>query len=243
MTLTGQVFPIMSGLADDALIQKTYKSAQKYLKDPKLGGYHLNTNFGEIALNLGRAFSFSYGDKENGAFFSHMIVMFMYAMYSRGHVQEGYEVFSSIYKMCMDLETNKIVPMIPEYFDAEGRGAYLFLTGSASWMVLTILTQMFGVTSKLGDLVLAPKLVKAQFEENAVITAFYDGIKIRVTYQNPQKLDFGQYKISSVKINGQEVKEININNAEATIAKKAFKQLAKADAVNEIVVELKGAKN
>ena len=35
--------------------------------------------------------------------------------------------------------------------DARGRGAYAYLTGSASWLLLTLLTESFGVKGRLGD--------------------------------------------------------------------------------------------
>ena len=38
---------------------------------------------------MGRAFGFSYGDKENGAFFNHMIVMLAFSLYKEGFVKEG----------------------------------------------------------------------------------------------------------------------------------------------------------
>ncbi len=76
MTLTGQVFPIMSGLADDDEIKQIIASVNNHLKDDELGGLRLNTDFGlKHYLDLGRAFGFAYGTKENGSFFSHMNVM------------------------------------------------------------------------------------------------------------------------------------------------------------------------
>lgn len=41
---------------------------------------------------------------------------------------------------------------------------YTYLTGSASWLLLTMVTEVFGVKGKLGDLLLQPKLVKEQFD-------------------------------------------------------------------------------
>ena len=35
--------------------------------DPDVGGYRLNTDFGEVMFTLGRAFGFAFGHKENGA--------------------------------------------------------------------------------------------------------------------------------------------------------------------------------
>jgi cellobiose phosphorylase len=239
MTLTGQVFPIMSGLAPDAEIAKAYAAAKKYLKDEKLGGYHLNTNFKEDSvLDLGRAFSFSYGEKENGAYFSHMIIMFMYALYSRNFVKEAYEVFDSVFKMCFDFETNKILPSIPEYFNLEGEGSYLYLTGSASWLLLTITTQMFGIKAKLGDLELEPKLTKEQFIGQCAVLSSYRGDHVKVIYKNDQNLDYGEYKIKSITLNGQDLRDVVYNQASALINRETFNQFKKQDSLNILIVEL-----
>jgi len=146
MTLVGQVFPIMSGLANEKEIKSVIKAVGQYLKDKKLKGFRLNTDFNiPHYMDLGRAFGFAYGTKENGAFFSHMIVMYAYALYKRGFAREGYDVLRSIYNMCADTGKSKIYPGIPEYFDSQGRGFYHYLTGAASWLILTQLTQVFGV--------------------------------------------------------------------------------------------------
>jgi len=207
MTLVGQVFPIMSGLANNKEIKSIIKAVQYYLKDKKLGGFRLNTDFGILHyMDLGRAFGFAYGTKENGAFFSHMTVMYAYALYKRGFVREGYDVLQSIYNMCIDTEKSKIYPGIPEYFDSQGRGFYHYLTGAASWLVLTKLTQVFGIKGDRGDLVLEPKLVKEEFDPGTgSVTAdcHFAGKKISVTYENPQKLDAGIYGIGEVFLNGK----------------------------------------
>ena len=206
MTLTGQVFPIMSGLAAKEDIVQVLRSVRKYLKDKTLGGYRLNTDFGlPFYLDLGRAFGFAYGTKENGAFFSHMTVMYAYGLYKRGFAREGYEVLSSIYEMCVDTEKSKIYPGIPEYFDSQGRGRYHYLTGSASWLVLTLLTQAFGVRGESGDLVLEPRLVREQFDGNGRtrVSCPFSGREVSVTYVNVAKRDFGQYKITEANLNGQ----------------------------------------
>ncbi|MBI4310091.1 MAG: cellobiose phosphorylase [Candidatus Omnitrophica bacterium] len=208
MTLTGQVFAVMSGLACDDDIALVMDSVEHFLRDKKSGGYRLNTDFGERHyMELGRAFGFAYGTKENGSFFSHMNVMYAYALYSRGFIRKGFEVLSSIYTMANDGEKSKIYPGIPEYFDSEGRGMYHYLTGSASWMVLTQLTQVFGVRGHYGDLVLAPKLVKEQFGRDGIagVTCQFAGHTITVEYRNPKRLDAGAYKIQNVLLNGKPV--------------------------------------
>ncbi len=208
MTLTGQVFPIMSGAAQEEDIGEITVAVRRYLRDRRSGGFRLNTNFGlKHYLDLGRAFGFAYGTKENGAVFSHMTVMYAYALYHRGFAKEGHEVLRSLYQMAMDTEKSRIYPGIPEYFDSEGKGMYHYLTGSASWLVLTQLTQVFGVRGQGGDLVLAPALVQDQFdaEGKASVTCQFAGKKITVIYKNANNLNFGEYTIDQVFLNNRSI--------------------------------------
>jgi len=200
MTLTGQVFAVMSGAATSAQIQILTKSADMHLYDPSVGGYRLNTDFKEVKTNMGRLFGFAYGHKENGAMFSHMAVMYANALYKRGFVKEGYKVLSSIYEHSIHLDQAKIYPGIPEYFDQRGRGMYHYLTGSASWMVLTFLEEVFGVKGHLGQLVLEPKLVKEQFPKEGVlgVETLVQGKLVNIVYENKDLLDYGAYSIDQV---------------------------------------------
>jgi cellobiose phosphorylase len=227
MTLTGQVFPIMSGIADRAQIKTLWNNVCKYLKDKKLGGFRLNTDFKEEQLNLGRAFSFVYGDKENGAFFNHMIVMFACALYKQGFVQEGYEVISSIYKMSVDTQRSKIYPCLPEYFNAEGRGMYSYLTGSASWFILTLLTQIFGIRGEYGDLIIEPKLTAEQFKiKNTLgITTHFADRLIEVKFVNPNRKSFGNYSINKIILNGKVIAE-NLKEAQFLLPRHEFLALS-----------------
>jgi len=233
MTLTGQVFPIMSGLAQDSQIREIYRSAKKYLWDPKLRGFRLNTDFGGIYPDLGRAFGFAYGEKENGSFFSHMNVMFAYALYKRGFVREGFEVLDSIYKMCMNTALSKIYPDLPEYFNSDGRGMYHYLTGSASWLVLTIVTQVFGIRGEMGNLLISPKLVKEQFARSGKISidTHFAGRGIKVNYLNPRKLDYGKYKVTKIVFNGKTVREMPLDRS-------LFLRLTSTSSKNTIDVHL-----
>ena len=207
MTLTGQVFPIMQGVAAAEDIREIVPAARKYLKDKELRSFRLNTDFGvPHYLSLGRAFGFAFGTKENGAVFSHMTVMYGYALYKQGFAREGYEVVRSLYDMADHGGRAKIYPGIPEYFDPLGRGMYHFLTGSASWYVLTVLTMAYGVRGEWGDLVLSPKLVQEEFPSGeAKVSCQFAGKRMTVTYLNPERLDFGRYRIHTVLLNGKEV--------------------------------------
>lgn len=204
MMLTGQVFAIMSGTATKEQIKEIVKASDAYLYDENVGGYKLNTDFKEIKTDLGRMFGFAYGSKENGAVFSHMAVMYANALYQRNFVNEGYKVIASLYNHLSNFEKSKIYPGIPEYIGDNGRGLYHYLTGSASWLLLTVLTEMFGVKGHYGDLLLEPKLIKEQFDEtgSTYVQLEFAGKPIKVIYKNVNNKAFEDYKISSVTLNG-----------------------------------------
>jgi cellobiose phosphorylase len=205
MTLTGQVFTLMGGIATDEQAQEIVRAADRYLLDPKVGGYRLNTDFGKVLFNLGRCSGFAFGHKENGAMFSHMAVMYAYALYRRGFVREGYRLLDGIFRHCQNFSVSRMYPGIPEYINSKGRGMYPYLTGSASWFLLTLLTQAFGVRGDLGNLVLDPKLVREQFDASgqAGVTTLFAGRRLDVVYHNPDRLDYGVYQIKAIKLNGK----------------------------------------
>ncbi len=213
MTLASQVFPIMSGVASPEQIKKILANVYRYLYDPSLGGIHLNTDFKKEQHDLGRAFSFVYGDKENGAVFSHMVVMFAYALYKQGYSQEGWKALSSLYKMAATTARSKIYPCLPEYFDLIGRGMYSYLTGSASWFALTLLTQSFGVRGFDGDLLVEPKLSAEQFElsDEISISRVFADRNLKIVFLNPKRLGAGKYRIKRFLLNAEQlpIEEIN----------------------------------
>ncbi|MGB8980495.1 MAG: cellobiose phosphorylase [Anaerolineales bacterium] len=207
MTLTGQVFTLMCGTATDEQAGAIVRAVDKYLYDDIMGGYRLNTNFGGLMLNLGRAFGFAYGHKENGAMFSHMSVMYANALYKRGLVKEGWKVLEGIYCQSRNFERSRMYPGIPEYFSERGRGMYTYLTGSASWYLLTMLTEVYGVKGELGDLLIEPKLTACQFDAEArtKVHTLFAGRPIEVVFENPERLDYGQYCVGEVTLNGRQI--------------------------------------
>lgn len=200
MMLTGQVFALMSNTASPLQMKEVCKSTKKYLYEKEVGGYRINTNFHEEKYDMGRMFGFAYGEKENGAVFSHMTVMYANALYQNGFVREGYEALQTLADTALNFETSRMYPGIPEYFNNEGRGMYSYLTGAASWYMLTMVTEAFGVKGELGNLVVEPKLVKEQFDQlgYAKLSMIFAGKQIEVVYHNPHKKDFGEYRIVKV---------------------------------------------
>ena len=207
MMLTGQVFAMMGGVATEQQIRQITASADHYLYRKDIGGYRLNTDFHELKFDLGRMFGFAYGEKENGAVFSHMAVMYANALYRRGFVQEGWKALKTLADTALDFDTSRIYPGIPEYFRADGRGMYHYLTGAASWYMMTMITQAFGVRGEAGDLLLQPRLTAAQFDADgsAAVCVTFAGRRLNICYQNPGHLEYGQYQIQKVLCGGAEL--------------------------------------
>jgi cellobiose phosphorylase len=211
MTLTGQVFALMGGIATDEQARQVVRAADRYLYDPNVGGYRLNTDFGlateRLSMSLGRCFGYAFGHKENGAMFCHMAVMYANALYQLGLVREGFAVLDGIYRHNQDFGLSGIYPGIPEYVEPGGRGMYPYLTGSASWYLLTMLTEVLGIKGQLGDLVLEPKLMPEQFDADgrASVLTLFAGRRLEVTYRNPGRLPWGVYTIAGIRLGGEDV--------------------------------------
>lgn len=212
MMLTSQVFTIMSGTATDEQVEKTIEAVDKYLYNEDVGGYRLNTDFGEIKTDLGRMFGFAYGHKENGAVFSHMVVMYAYALYKRNFVKAGFKAIDSLYKHHSDFQKSKVYPGITEYINKKGEGMYHYLTGSASWMLLTVLTQMYGIKGYYGNLLFEPKLLREQFDEDkkATVSLVFNNKKLKVTYFNENDKQYGDYKITGIIVDGTLIDSSNM---------------------------------
>ncbi len=238
MSLTAQVFTTMFGLASDEQVKASYLSCIKFLKDPVTGGYRLNTPLGPNKLNFGRGFAFAYGEKENGSTFSHMAVMYMNALYKRGFIKEAYDVFKSLYTLSNDTDNAGIYPGIPEYFNGSGKGLYPYLTGSASWLLMTVLTQMYGVRGEFGNLIMEPKLTSEQFDSKgkASVKTDFRGKEIVVKYINNEQLEYGHYVIEKVMMNGSPLDDCIIEGLSVKISKAKFDALSTDQVVFDVLL-------
>jgi cellobiose phosphorylase len=207
MMLPSQVFAIMSGVAGDEQVKKVWVCIKRYLKDKRLGGFRLNTDFKYLYPHLGRAFGFSYGDKENGAFFNHMAIMLAHALYKRNFRKEGGEVLESIYKMATANQA-KIYPMIPEYFNNEGEALYYYLTGSASWYIYTLLQEVLGVNFFWGDIIFNPRLTRDDFFNRTIEIKFpWQDKIIKTIFRKISKKQI--YRIKEVLLEGKKIMPAN----------------------------------
>ena len=198
MMLTSQVFTIMSKTATNEQVAQIVKSADKYLYDASVGGYRLNTDFHEVKMDLGRMFGFAYGHKENGAVFCHMATMFGNALYQRGFAKEAF-----LRPDTMHIPDTRPLRM-PEYVDAKGRGVYHYLTGAASWLLVTVITQMFGVRGQMGNLAFVPQLLPEQFDANgeAGLSMIFADRNVKIVMKNAEKKAPADYKVSAITIDG-----------------------------------------
>lgn len=239
MMLTSQVFAIMSGTADEKQIRAICNSADKYLYDKQAGGYRLNTDFKEEKFDLGRMFGFAYGEKENGAVFSHMAVMYANALYKRGFIKEGYKVLKNLLDSAMDFDSSVMYPGLPEYFDNDGRGLYAYLTGAASWYMLTMITEVFGVKGEFGNLVIKPALLLEQFDKygRASIKLNFAGRRLKVIIHadiDKGMKNTGKYgSVIKAECDGE---NMEINDGEKVVVERKFIESLSLDKCHEIDV-------
>ena len=241
MMLTGQVFAAMNHVADDAQLKRMAENADRFLYSKNAGGYRLNTDFRELKFDMGRMFGFAYGEKENGAVFSHMAVMYANALYRRGFVREGYKALQSLADTALDFETSRIYPGIPEYFSLDGRGRYHYLTGAGSWYMLTMITEVFGVRGELGDLVIAPKLLKKQFDSSgkAELDLMFAQRQFHLTYIHLTNRDCGEYLIKNACLISTGIagmRPLPLTDGRLVIARETLQALPETG--NGIIVEL-----
>ena len=84
---------------------------------------------------------------------------------------------------------------------------YHYLTGAASWYMLTMVTQVFGVRGEGGDLIIAPKLLAEQFDSQgkASIRISFANKTLEVIFENADRKDYGDYTLASAVCEGREL--------------------------------------
>lgn len=210
-SLTGQAIALLSQTPSKKQAKELSKITKQQLFDKAIGGYHLNSNYHQILTNMGRAYGFAYGQKENGAVFSHMVIMYAYGLYQYDLINLGHEAAFTLLKQSQNIKSQVLLG-IPEYFNNEGIGKYPYLTGSASWMLKLLRAEIFGVTLSFGKLTLKPKLKKIDFiDGKASITTFLFNQLRTITYHNHKNLDCGKYQISKIMMNNQIVQNLFSN--------------------------------
>ena len=143
-----------------------------------------------------------------------------------------------MYRHCQDFGKARMYPGLPEYVNQRGRGVYPWLTGSASWYLLTLLTEVFGVRGDLGDLVLDPKLASVQFDPNgeASVRTQFAGRQLEIVYRNPRGLDCAAAAIRNLTIDGEDF-PLRREGGAALVSRAAIAGLADGR-VHQVLVDL-----
>ena len=87
---------------------------------------------------------------------------------------------------------------------------YHYLTGAASWTMLTVITEVFGVHGERGDLVITPKLVREQFDGagEAAIDFSFAGKRFHAVFVNPANKDFGEYRAVRTVLSRETIRDL-----------------------------------
>jgi len=211
LALTGQAIALLSDTPTRKQAKYVASTTKKLLFDKHIGGYHLNSDYNQVLTNMGRAYGFAYGQKENGAVFSHMVIMYAYGLYQYGLVNYGHEAAFTLLKQS-NKRSSQVLLGIPEYFNNEGIGKYPYLTGSASWMLKLLRSEIFGLSLDCGKLTLNPKLKSSDFVDGKASITTYLFKELRtITYHNPKNLDFTKYQIEKITKNGSIVENDFVN--------------------------------
>ncbi len=242
ISLTPQAYLMVLGLTGQDRAREIHRSVNKYLRN-EFGGYILRSDHREPDLIdvMGRGFGLAFKTRENGGQYNHMVVKYMNGLYTNNLVREGYEVFSTLTGLCMNSEQSRIFPGVPASIDSKSaRGSYNYLTGSASWLIFSIITEIMGIKPNLGDLSISPKLVKEQFGEDKKIRVDFVYLRknMRLTVINEKGLDWGEYRLGKVKFNSEPVEESFCDQTGPNVrfSKEYIEQHLQTD--NEIEIEL-----
>lgn len=236
--LTSQVLPIIFETATEKHIPEMHKSIMTYLKGPN-GGLHLCSNFHEDKMYFGRLTGFVFGHKEHGGIWMQQNAMLIYGLYRRGFVQEAYDLLNEVFHLCNDSATAKMFPGIPSYFELDGRGSYFYLTGSATWLMLALVTQMYGIRGEHGNLVIHPKLTKDQFKDKKnSMSCTFQGKNLEVTFINTKLTNWCEYSVDGITLNGNKLSYTKELDAKCIISKSTVLQEFSADRINKLEVRL-----
>jgi cellobiose phosphorylase len=131
--------------------------------------------------------------------------MYAYGLYQYDLVDQGHEAIMTLLHRAQHPDAHLWVG-IPEYFNDQGVGKYSYLTGSASWLLKVMRTEVFGIHFHLGALYFKPKLKSSDFiDGKASIQTYVKGRLTHVVYLNPKSLDHGQYVIKKILMQGKAI--------------------------------------
>ena len=118
---------------------------------------------------------------------------------------------------------------------------YHYLTGAASWYMLTLVTEVFGIRGEYGDLVICPRLVREQFGKRgtASVELSFAGKQFRVTFANLTGGDFGEYRLGKAYLSRSDaarMHRLELTDGKAVLERSTIQTLPETG--NAIMIEL-----
>jgi cellobiose phosphorylase len=159
-------FAIICGLADDQRQEKILASFDKYL-DTEYGSHCFYPPFPQPEPKAGIISRFAPGTKENGSLQGHNSRWRIWAEFTAGRGDKGYELIRKMlppFRHAADPDRYRIEPYIACQFiyapqaDRPGEGSHAWATGTAAWTLLNVWEHMYGVVPTLDGLRIDPCL-------------------------------------------------------------------------------------
>jgi cellobiose phosphorylase len=201
--LNAQSWAIISGIADEQKTAMIKKSIDKYLLTDY--GYILNyPTFTKLDKNIGRMTVMEPGTAENGSVYMHGNAFLIYALLCDGDSERAYSLLQRIQPDNLDLADKAVCPYIygncyygPAHKKEYGKMEFSWITGSANWILQSIIELMLGIRRTYEGLVIQPHL--SSKIATAEVNREFRGCKYNITIENS-----GQ-SVASITINGMEV--------------------------------------
>lgn len=223
--LNTQSWAIIAGIADGEKIQIIKSSINKFLLSDY--GYMLNyPTFTKLHENIGRMTVMEPGTAENGSVYMHGNAFLMYAFLTIGETEAAYDILKTIKPDNPNYDNDAICPYIygncyygPANKKEYGKMEFSWITGSANWILQSIVELMLGVRRTYDGIVLKPNIPAEM--KNVEIYREYRGNKYHIVFEN----------------NGQNVQGISFNgiNIDASRPLPVSEDL---EEINEVVVRL-----
>ncbi|HHV99839.1 MAG TPA: hypothetical protein GXX36_09770 [Clostridiaceae bacterium] len=223
--LNTQSWAIISGVADQEKIDCILKSIKRYLYTDY--GYLLNyPTYTSLDENVGRMSCMEPGTAENGSVYIHGNAFLIYALLGIGYSEDAYKILKSIQPDNPLLADKPVCPYIygncyygPDHKKEAGKMEFSWITGSANWLLQSIVELMLGIRRTYEGLVIEPMLP----EELKQVEVYreYRGCRYHIEIKN----------------NGKNVKSITLNGV-VQDPLKALPIMKNNETINRVQVEM-----
>ena len=185
--LNVQTWALLCGAARGERAEKVKETIRSI--SGKLGPYTIYPGFEEWNPQWGRISLKKNGTTENGAVYCHAA---MFKAFSDSVLGDGDGMFDTLLRVTPfnpdnPIEKNRQIPLyIPNYYyslegsENFGRSSCAYGTGSATWMLLTVLEELFGIKATVNGVQLNPNIPKEW--DNVSCTRQYKKAIYEVTY-------------------------------------------------------------